>query len=247
MIPQRLAVAVASAVLLAAPPARAAMLTIDGGTSHTTPAPVVDWWGGNDVFGAQPGYVGANLLFEGLAGRRYLFTFDFVDFEAGWESALKTGGGDIKNKTNGVGTTPGTSVAFSFVASGGQDVVPFWFLVSPDPAGLLQDPTVTNDFNPGISLGLPNFFLSVANADVTGGTNLRSGGVVWLALDDSGAGPDTDHDDWVGLVRVTAVPEPTSLALLATGLALAAGRLRRRARGLDASVGRRFERRPPQA
>ena len=38
--------------------------------------------------------------------------------------------------------------------------------------------------------------------------NATTGDVAWLALDDSGAGPNNDHDDWVGYVSVTALPVP---------------------------------------
>ena len=136
-------------------------------------------------------------------------------------------------------------MAFQWVATGGADTVPFLFLVRRDDG--LQDSSVTNGANPGIGLALPNFFLSIANQDETGGTGLLSGTVVWLALDDSGAGEDVDHDDWVGLVRVTPVPEPSSVILVGGALAVAVGRLRRRLGTRTASGRRELEGRQTRA
>jgi hypothetical protein len=40
-----------------------------------------------------------------------------------------------------------------------------------------------------------------------------------IALDDSGAGPDDNHDDLVVHIKAEAVPEPGVLGLLGLGLA----------------------------
>ena len=250
---RRFAIAAAAATLLTAAPARGASFTIDlgnpqVGVAHTTPPSYLPaWWGGNDVFREQPGYVGAQVTFTGVPGQQYFFNFEFVWFEAGWESELITAGGNIANKTNGVGTAPGTHVGFKMTGTGSPEIVPFSFLVSPKPADLLSDPTVANGSNPGIGLGKPNIFFSIANEAETGGTTALSGSVMWLALDDSGAGEDVDHDDWVGLLRVTPVPEPSSVILVGGALATAVGRLRRRLGTRTASGRRELEGRQTRA
>jgi hypothetical protein len=53
----------------------------------------------------------------------------------------------------------------------------------------------------------PNFFLGNAG-----------GGGIWIALDDTGFGPDDNHDDLVVLIREVGVPEPASLALFGAAL-----------------------------
>jgi hypothetical protein len=44
------------------------------------------------------------------------------------------------------------------------------------------------------------------------------GNTAWLLWDDSGAGPDDDHDDMIVRLTFRSVPEPGTLALLGVGL-----------------------------
>jgi len=44
------------------------------------------------------------------------------------------------------------------------------------------------------------------------------GNTAWLLWDDSGAGPDDNHDDMVVRLTIRSVPEPGTLALLGVGL-----------------------------
>jgi len=248
---QRMVVAVAATSLLSVTPARAALFTIEGGRLDPTPAQTSDWRG-NDWFGVQDGYVGAQLMFRGEEGQPYLFTFEFVFREAAWLSTLQTAGGSITNNSIG-----GTTVAFSLVAAQTDvpQLVPFSFLVHPVPADPpLNDATVSNGTNPDPQTPpqprppiVPNIFFSIATADLSGGTAGRLGTVAWIGLDDCGAGPDDDYDDWLGLVRITPIPEPTSITLLGGGLVAAMARLRRRSRIRTASGRRELEGRQTRA
>ena len=47
--------------------------------------------------------------------------------------------------------------------------------------------------------------------------NAITGDVAWLGLDDSGAGSNDDHDDWVGFLRVRSVPDGGTTAGLLAG------------------------------
>ena len=213
----------AVSLLGTAPSARAASFTIQGGTPYVTPLddknPNYPWWG-NQVIPLTPGFLGAQLAFQGTAGWRYDISFEFLGFEAQWVNALRTSGGSIDNRQ-----APGTAVAVRWRATGGLDIVPFSFVNGDDP---VQE--VVNGTNKMPTLapepGWPNFFLAIVDPADNGAT-APTGDTVWLALDDHGAGPDVDHDDWVGLVRATPVPEPATLLLLASGLLALSRRLRR--------------------
>ena len=78
-----------------------------------------------------------------------------------------------------------------------------------------------------------------------------AGTTAWLLWDDSGAGPDDNHDDMVVRVRIssaTAVPEPSTVALLSLSLAgfgwfVLRQRQQRRRRSIELPLGqlsRRF-------
>ena len=213
----------AVSLLGAAQPARAALFTISGGKEYTTPkddsGSGFPWWG-NQVIPLTPGFLGAQLAFQGTPGWLYDITFEFVGFEAEWIDVLQTSGGNIDNRQQ-----PGTLVAVRWRATGGLDIVPFSFVNGEDSPRAVANGT--NGF-PSLdpALAWPNFFLGIAEPSGSGATAWK-GDVVWLALDDNGAGPDVDHDDWVGLVRAEPAPEPAALLLLASGLLSLSRRLRR--------------------
>jgi hypothetical protein len=207
--------------VLGAAEARAASFTISGGSQHATPkddrASGYDWWG-NQVIPLTPGYLGAQLAFQGTADSLYDITFQFLGFEAEWIDQLRTAGGEVSNRAQ-----PGATVAVRLRATGSLDLVPFSFLNGSSSPQAVENgtnvlPTV------GTTGGAPNFFLGIVGASSSG---IREGRRVYLALDDHGAGPDVDHDDWVGIVQAEQVAEPSLLLLLATGLASLSRRLRR--------------------
>ncbi|HEY5806880.1 MAG TPA: PEP-CTERM sorting domain-containing protein [Povalibacter sp.] len=82
---------------------------------------------------------------------------------------------------------------------------------------------VTNAQNDGLGIGS---WQSIAYSIV--------GDTAWLFWDDSGAGPDDDHDDMLikAVFKPTSVPEPGTLALFGVGLlGLVAGARRKQKRG----------------
>ena len=71
----------------------------------------------------------------------------------------------------------------------------------------------------------PNFFASCNPFGTSAGSGGRSCSTLYLFLDDGGAGPDDNHDDFLVRMTLTSVPEPTTIGLLGLGL-LVLGRRR---------------------
>ncbi len=189
-------VAVAAALFSCAGTASAALVSYAGGTSYTTPYPQ------NNVIPNTPGRLGGNVQF----GSAVRLEWTFTGYEAGYVNRLIVGSTcDVSNRAQ-VGTRCVTEQAagalqYSFLV---KDFNGRLFSVNQDTN---YDPR-TNDtsINPTVFFGLID------------GTD-----EFWIALDDGGAGPDDNHDDWVGRVRVVAVPDPAVGTILGAGLLLGAG------------------------
>lgn len=181
----------AVALMFSAAPSHA-VLTIVGGVAGTTPAT-------NDVIGVTAGFFGAKLF-----ATPGTYEYTFVGAEAAFFNDFLTTSGTFNNETS----TPGASFRhvhvetflFGLALDFAFDIAPMVF----PPIFRLEN--LANVVPDGIH---PNFFLGAA-----------PGGGIWIALDDTGAGPDDNHDDLVVLVReIIGVPEPASLALFGAALA----------------------------
>jgi hypothetical protein len=200
------------------PPARADLIELSGGVAGTISA------GGTNDFipsifpGPQiGGYYGADILF-GVSPRSTL-VFDFFGAEARFINSFEFLDSPLFVHA-GTGATiastidsPLASFSPSMVAAG---VPPFRFVVNGGAAFVLNGANV--DDSGGAAIG-PNFFATCdpfASIAGSGGTDCSS---VYLFLDDGGAGPDDDHDDFLVRIRVRQVPEPGVLALLTLAVA----------------------------
>ncbi len=172
----------------------------------------------DDIYGAgttsRNGWYGAQVF---LIGGPADIEVSYLGSEAGFKNEFWWGG-------NLFATTPGiagTGVwdplgivtdTFLNVASG---ALPFLFR-SPFPGDAVNDGS-----NPDPTIGQPgpNYFVSFANENASGGQEL----ILWF--DDNGAGKDDNHDDMAIRLKivnggrfVTPIPVPAALPLLLTGL-----------------------------
>jgi hypothetical protein len=205
----------------------------------------------NDVIPGLWGYLNGNLVLNGAAGADYLVEFTLVGSESGWTNRLKETQGGTTITEFSDNSTVGDTISYLHTATGVNDFLKFQFATI---AGSAQ-PILVNGLDPdgmgnafiknGLATDPRTFFVSFCidpsktglqqqgllcndNDPPHSGFNPTTGNIAWIALDDSGAGPNDDHDDWVGYVRVTAVPDGGATVGLLTAALLGLGALRRR-------------------
>ena len=201
----------------------------------------------NDVIPGLWGYLNGDLVLTGTAGAQYFIQFTLVASESTWTNQLvETQGNTVLTEA----THQGQSISYLHTATGGpNDFLKFQFrtlgesqpiLVNGDDLdgagnayiknGGTSDPrTFFVSFCAGAAFANQQQYLP-CNNPMNAGFNPTTGDVAWLALDDSGAGPNDNHDDWVGYVTATAVPDGgTTVGLLGAAL-LGLGALRQRFR-----------------
>lgn len=198
--------------------ARADLIELSGGVAGTIPA------GGTNDFipsifpGAQiGGYYGADILFGGSP--RSILVFDFFGAEARFVNSFEfldspefvhAGAGATTASTL---ASPLGSFSALMVAAG---LLPFRFVVNGDAASALNG--ANPDDSGGAATG-PNFFATCDPFGSSPGSGGVDCGSVYLFLDDGGAGPDDDHDDFLVRISAREVPEPGILALLTLAVA----------------------------
>jgi len=204
-----LGTSVALALMAGVGTADASLLTIDttGKTSFSVPS-------NNDVLPSGFGPLWKDAGFSAAAGAT--LTYYFLGSESSYTNTLHTSGGNSHPENNTIPGFPGT-LLFSEVYNGTTPV--FWFTT----------PSLAN-VAPGTGTPARNIALTYLNDDNTVSTTATNR--VLFALDDSGAGPDADYDDYVGYV--TAVPVPAAVWLFGSALIGLAGVGRRKLPGTKA-------------
>ena len=195
------AAALFGAALLAAPASANLVIT---GTS-ATPAPHGTGAGENnfrnDIESALGGTLGTGTL-EFVTGGMLTLAWDVVltFTEVGHESGFSNSFTDGTNTISETGADP------SNLFGGGGDS--FSGIYGPGDLADLEFTTTSGGIN--AKMGQGGFGIFYDTADLS---------KFFLGFDDSGAGPDDNHDDYVVMVEVAPVPLPAGVLLLGLGLA----------------------------
>ena len=196
---RRIGLAVAAVVALMGP-AKASIVSVIGGSTGSLPADGTA--AQNEVIGSVSGYFGAQLFANGPVKVEYAY----LGNEAGNINTFFVLG----------------NLTFSTASSQYEDAAS----ATQSLAGLLNfafganqnTPSVTNGSNSSGTNGVPAFFISFYGKDNKLGALSGTSGVI--AFDDGGGtGADGDYDDLVVRFNVTAVPEPTTWAMMLLGFA----------------------------
>jgi len=200
----------------------AALLQIGTVTSFATPA-------SNNVLGSGVSLTDASLSTTGAA----TLTFYFLGSESGFTNRLNLAGGFTHAEPPNAGQTypspwPGTPLTSISVAAAGA--VPMWFTSSGWAAGATLAPG-SSTTKRSLAFAYLNCTSGKGCAQTTTPTD-----IVLFALDDGGAGPDKDYDDYVGYLvadapAISPVPLPASVWLLGSALIGLFGIGRRRRAG----------------
>jgi hypothetical protein len=211
---------------LMATTAEAALLQINGGRDYSTPGVnnFSSGWAGlvNGTTSAPNSNPGAPVALSVLTtAADVTLTFDFLFREAGFgNNRFVTPGGTFINSQIPNNTLAGSPFQTHSYTQATAGLIDFRFIsqISANPNQNGEKAEKQFGFGEfGFFATIRDPFAGNKGSDISSGAQ---GDVVWLAFDDSGAGPDDNHDDMI--IRVTArivpVPEPATLALLGVGL-----------------------------
>ena len=220
--------AAAGMVVALASSVQAGNITLVGGTAGVIPSGTgVNDYVTSGLFAGPVigGYYGSQISID--ISTPSLTTIQFFGAEAGFNNEFNFEKTELFDHPGGTIISPNLLSplgTFSTTALFGSGLLSFSFDVNGDAS------SVANGSNPDDSAGAaigPNFF---ATCDPFG-TSAGSGGTtcnsIFLFLDDGGAGPDDNHDDFLVQITISEIPEPGSMALLGSGL-IGLGMLARR-------------------
>jgi hypothetical protein len=198
--------------------ANAATMSLEGGTAGTIPGGATNNFISSGLFpGPIGGYFGSQIRVDGLDAAPW--TLEFFGAEAGYHNEFNWFGSEYFDHPGGTIIAPNLASPLATISGfiWGSGQLPFSFDINSD-SGSVANGSNPNDSG-GASLG-PNFFVSFNPFTSTAGSGGTAGNVLYIFLDDGGAGPDDNHDDF--LVRLTIqpspVPEPGTMMLLGSGL-----------------------------
>lgn len=205
-------------------PAYAGPINTVGGTAGTIPSGA-----SNDfVPGLFPGpmiggYFGGQIEVDVAPS---MLLIEYFGAEAGYHNEFYYDSTEIFDHASGteISWNLSTPLAKYTTVVTGTGYLPFEFRVNNNTA------LVTNGANPDGSQPTvgANFFASCDPFGTSAGSGGTSCSSIYLFLDDGGAGPDDNHDDFLVRLSITAVPEPGTLGLLALGVIGLVGRRLRR-------------------
>ena len=218
----------------------AATFTIDGGVAGSIPGAnarnevLTNTFGFGNTDSLNGGFFGSTIL---LDDPNATVTAAFFGYEAAFKNEFLFGGRTIfstddypndgsEYAVNGL--TPLDTADLPAAFSSGS-ILDFEFTSEDDkPIQTPVDPSVANGSNPLLGLGDANFYAWID------GNGSRTGTTIFLFYDDSGAGPDDNHDDFVVRLSVgrpgrppSPVPLPAGGLLLIGGLGVLAAVRRR--------------------
>jgi hypothetical protein len=205
-------VLVLCAALVVNSPAEASTIELSGGTAGTIPGGSINDFIPTLFAGPEiGGYYGSTILLDASS----TLVIDFFGAEALFINSFELAGSTLFTNSGGTTIAPDLSSPFASFSTAtlAAGLLPFRFIVDGG-AG-----SVANGSNPDDSGGAatgPNFFATCNPFGTVPGAGRTTCRTVYLFLDDGGAGPDDNHDDF--LVRISAVPEPATVGMLALGL-----------------------------